>query len=150
MKKLFILFVFLILVASNVEAYHSTNKQGRYDDQNLKNHKSIVVINNNYNIHNNKIIQRDSYRDSRYSSYNRYSGSNRYSKYNSRSRYSDRDYRTSRSNNYNKYSKYNSRYSSYKTSKYSRSKHYTGSYKSRYDNYRRSKSYRVRDSVYVF
>ncbi|MDP6642092.1 MAG: hypothetical protein QGF74_01800 [Candidatus Nanoarchaeia archaeon] len=129
MKKSFILFVFMILIASNVEAFHTTNEHGRYDDQHPKDHKGVIFINNHYNIHDNTIIQRESYRGTRYSSYDRYS------RYNSR--YRDRDYRTSR-------------YLNYRISKYSRSKYYTKSYKSRYDNYRRSKSYRVRDSVYVY
>ncbi len=126
----------MILIVSNVEAFHTTNKHGRYDDQNLKNHKIIIVINNNYNIHDNNIIQRDSYKGIRYSNYNKYS------KYNSK-------YKNS------KYSSYNSKNNNYRTSKYSRSKHYTKSYKSRYNNYRtskysRSKHSRVRDSVYVY
>ena len=109
MKKLYIILILFLLVASNVEAYHTTNKYGRYDDENPKNHKDIVIINNNYNIHDNIIIVNDRY--SRYNIYYR-RDSSKYTTY--RRPLSYRYY-----NDYDRLYRYSRHYKDYRT-KYTR------------------------------
>ena len=112
MKKAIIFVILILLLAYNVEAYHTTNKYGRYDDQHPKNHKEIITINNNYNIHDNIIIVND--RVSKYSRYNNYRHSNRASRYYEDRNYRydryDKDYRTTRYYHNKKYTIKNSRY----------------------------------------
>ncbi|MBI2668182.1 hypothetical protein HYX17_05450 [Candidatus Woesearchaeota archaeon] len=102
MKKAIIFIILILLLAGNVEAYHTTNKYGRYDDQNPKNHKDIVIINNNYNIHHNIIINNDGHSRSSY-----YRPSSRYT----RTRYNyDRGDGINRYYHNKRYSVRNSRY----------------------------------------